>query len=38
MSAWEQRKLNYYLETSTEKNTKELYDKTDVYPLMAFWN
>ena len=30
-SAWEQRELNYYLETSTEKNTKELYDKTDVF-------
>ena len=29
--AWEQRKLNYYLETSTEKNTKELFDKTDVF-------
>ena len=29
--AWEQRELNYYLETSTEKNTKELYDKTDVF-------
>ena len=29
--AWEQRELNYYLETSTEKNTKELYNKTDVF-------
>ena len=28
---WEQRKLNYYLETSTEKNIKKQYDKIDVF-------
>ena len=29
-SAWEQRKLNYYLETSIDKNVNEAYDKNDV--------
>ena len=28
--AWEQRKLNYYLETSIDKNVNEAYDKNDV--------